>query len=90
MSGLLMGIALLLMVVSALVVASNSRGLDTVRKEAATNDLKPNLLPKILGVGGIIVALGGFWIDWMLWIGLISIELGCIAYYAGSNQPSDG
>jgi hypothetical protein len=88
MSGLLIGIALLLMFVSAL-VASNSRGADVGGKEAAANDPKPNFLHKALGVGGIIIALGGFWIDWMLWLGLISIELGCIAYFVGNSRQRE-
>ncbi len=44
------------------------------------------VLPKLLFLGGFTVSLGGIWIDWMLFLGMILIELGCIAYYLPSRR----
>ncbi len=32
----------------------------------------------VLGVSGIVILCGGFWVDWMLFAGIILIETGCI------------
>jgi hypothetical protein len=87
MNDLLMGIALILMFVSIL-VASNSKVPEEASKGTRATESKSAFLHKAFGLGGIAIACGGYWIDWLLWFGLILIEFGCIAYYVGKGQPN--
>jgi hypothetical protein len=87
MNAVLCGIAILLMFVSmALFFRHNAASASQAR---AGDKSKHQPLLTLLVVSGTMVAFGGFWINWMLWVGLILIELGCIAYYATGKSPID-
>jgi len=30
---------------------------------------------------GSIIACGGFWIDWLIWVGIILVEIGCLSFF---------
>jgi hypothetical protein len=85
MTGLLCIIAVLLMPVSVVLFFRHSAA--TLSQESSWDNSKHRSFLTLLGVGGTVIAFGGFWVDWMLWVGAILIELSCIIYYAGSKRP---
>lgn len=87
MSSLLIVVAGVLMFVSILVASRSTATISN--QETDVTDSKHMVLHKILGVSGILISFGGFWVDSMLWAGIILIELGCIAYYVEGNRPSN-
>jgi len=88
MNAVLCGIAVLLMFVSMTLFFRHNAA--STNQESPSHKPKHRLLLTLLVVSGTIVAFGGFWIGWMLWVGLILIELGCIAYYVTGERPIDG
>jgi hypothetical protein len=87
MNAVLCGIAVLLMFVSVAMFFRHN--VASTNQESPSDKSKHHPLLTLLVVSGTLIAFGGFWIGWMLWVGLILIELGCIFYYAPSKRPSD-
>ena len=85
MDVLLGGVAGLLMLVSVALFFRQNSSATAKGNSGRGSKHKPFLT--LLVVSGTLIAFGGYWISWLLWVGLILIEVGCIAYHAGINPP---
>lgn len=88
MNAVLCGITILLMFVSMALFfrhnpASNSH-------ESTSDKSEHCPLLTLLVIVGTAVAFGGYWMDWMLWVGLIIIELSCIIFHILDSNSKDG
>ena len=83
MSSHLAAVVVLLMIISIMLTTRFTAVTDGCVK----TDLEQSRsrLHKAFGVVGILIAFGGIWIDWMLWVGIILIEFGCILYFRASK-----
>jgi len=84
MNTFLMFVALVLMLIST--GFGFKRLAQTDHEDPASLPPRRNALFIILMTVGLIVSFGGFWIEALLWGGIIVMELGCIAYFAASER----
>jgi low temperature requirement protein LtrA len=90
MNTVLFAVACVLMLVSiALFFRHNQAETQHEKTNAISPNSPRNALLSFFVVAGILVSFGGFWIEWMLWLGIILIEVGCVAHYVRSNRPNN-
>ena len=84
MNTLLMILAVTLMLASLALFAARFLRKETLDLELMPPGLKAVCLTSMNG--GILLAMGGYWIESLLWIGLIVLDCGCIVYFLYAKQ----